>query len=121
MLEYCQRHAPHRALGEKQRERQLEEEQAQLAAQLIEIQTGRLELEEALAVSSEDLQSGTGTNHSLVAWTAHVNTSGGAADPATPARSRTFVSVQDVRRAEQPQRSHSQRETTQVKCCSACV
>jgi uncharacterized protein YunC (DUF1805 family) len=113
VLEYCQRYAPHRVLGEKERERQLEEEQAQLAAQLIEIQTGRLELEEALAVPSEDQQTPCMSirHNELYSLCNHLSF---AAGPSAPTRSRTFGTVQEMRRADQPQRSQSQRETTQV-------
>lgn len=41
-------------LAEKRRERELEDEQAQVAAQLIELQKGRIDLEQALGLSFDD-------------------------------------------------------------------
>ncbi|EGD77619.1 hypothetical protein PTSG_08714 [Salpingoeca rosetta] len=55
VVSYCDRYAPHRLLAEKMREKELEEDQAQVAAQLIEIQNGRLELEDALGLTFDDL------------------------------------------------------------------
>eukprot|EP00730_Choanoeca_flexa_P002951 TRINITY_DN11240_c0_g1_i1.p1 TRINITY_DN11240_c0_g1~~TRINITY_DN11240_c0_g1_i1.p1 ORF type:complete len:887 (+),score=161.57 TRINITY_DN11240_c0_g1_i1:54-2714(+) len=83
---YCSQRAPHRLLAEKQRERQLEEEQAQLAAQLIEIQNGRAELEEALGTSVDAIQQ--------------------PPEPDKPSRSRTYTAM-EATVVKQPQRSRS--------------
>eukprot|EP00049_Salpingoeca_infusionum_P010015 m.169896 g.169896 ORF g.169896 m.169896 type:complete len:760 (-) comp14513_c1_seq3:2610-4889(-) len=115
VVNYCQKYAQHRYQSERMREREMQEDQAQLAAQVIEIQNGRLELEDALGLTFDDVVAEAEASSSTSRRTATSASEPRRPEQAGIQRSKTFAGASKSRSSAGPAQMEEDPELLELK------